>query len=304
MSKVNADVPKVQLKPGEKPKPPVEYKQLERAGEDEGSALSLLSKLTYEKFKKLNADTLEKQKEFFIHRFVFTLELSGVKYIEDVAEEFKAKADASEQFARNAEFSLFLNRLEKKYDTAFTSKKYRDQVFSSLDLDGNGKISFLEYLIFFYKTELIDEHYMRQGLDTPKRANFSKARLGKILIEELFGKCFISGYDICINPRNVKLNDLCRLEPPSGVDEKLDNLFQEIGRDRRAREAKMQGIRQKLKTVGRVMAINLEKELQALESQAAEEEDNVVIRAGIRRVTKKQRLEVNEIYSALDQAKE
>lgn len=181
-------MPTVQLKPGEQPKAPVEHTALEPAGDDSSSALSLLSKLTYEKFKKLNDDTLDKQKEYFVLRFVFTLELSGVKYIESVAKEFKEKADASGQFARNAEFSLFLNRLEKKYDTAFTSKKYRDQVFNSLDLDGNGKISFLEYLMFFYKTEIIDEHYMRQGLDTPKRVNFSKAKLGKILIEELFGK--------------------------------------------------------------------------------------------------------------------
>lgn len=63
----------------------------------------------------------------------------------------------------------------------------------------------------------------------------------------------------------------------------------------------MQSIREKLKTAGKVRAVGMERELRELEAQAAEEEDNVVIRAGIRRVTKKQRLEVNEIYAALNQ---
>lgn len=73
-------------------------------------------------------------------------------------------------------------------------------------------------------------------------------------------------------------------------------------REKRDRENKIRELREKLKTLGRVKGMGVKKELEELEKEAAENEENVLINAGVRRVKKKQRIEYDDIYATLSKS--
>eukprot|EP00511_Aplanochytrium_stocchinoi_P007123 CAMPEP_0204839056 /NCGR_PEP_ID=MMETSP1346-20131115/32919_1 /ASSEMBLY_ACC=CAM_ASM_000771 /TAXON_ID=215587 /ORGANISM="Aplanochytrium stocchinoi, Strain GSBS06" /LENGTH=454 /DNA_ID=CAMNT_0051975517 /DNA_START=95 /DNA_END=1459 /DNA_ORIENTATION=+ len=263
---------KTEHAPAKKPAAPAALQNVE----------SLLSKETLAKFTELNKSSSIGQKEFFQKRYIFTLQKDGCKEVADLASDFAEAAKTAgneETFSIGVNFSQFINSTEKKYNKNFTSKKQRDAIFKELDLDGNGQVTFIEYLLHHYKPMMLEEYFKRMCQTPPNKLESVIGVIGNrkvvdILIEELF-------------------------EPPAGADEKLDSALAAFIKEKEERTERIIALKDQLKTVGKVKGIGLQKELVTLEKEAEEHKDDVHVVAGIKRVQKKRDKLIKEIFADL-----
>mmetsp|Transcript_9720 Transcript_9720/g.11200 ORF Transcript_9720/g.11200 Transcript_9720/m.11200 type:complete len:434 (-) Transcript_9720:167-1468(-) len=267
-----SEAPKVVLKkvPPKEDKPAPSASVTPEETTTSSSEESQLSSAVLEKFTKINKSSTADQLLFFQKRYLFTFQQDGVKIVADLHNDFvKACKDAGRDgtFVVGIDFSQFINMIEKKYNKNFTSKKQRDAIFKELDMDGNGEVTFLEYLLHHFKPMMLQEYFTRIGDNAPSKLESVVGRINKrkvvdILIEELF-------------------------EVPAGADKDLDAAMGDMIKRNITRNERIMNLKDKLKTVGKVKGIGLQKELVQLEKEAQEEKEDVHVSAGIRRLNKK-----------------
>lgn len=175
--------------------------------------------------------------------------------------------------------SGFVNDTEKKYDKTFTSKKQRDAIFGELDVNGDGRVTFIEYLLFHYKPMILGEYYKRRGQQAPAKLESAIGHIGDlrvvdILVEELF-------------------------EVPAGVDADFDKASAEFFTATQERNAKIAELKEKIANVGKVKGMGLQKELDSLQKESEKGKQDVHVNAGRARVTKKQEKLNTEITNQL-----
>lgn len=233
--------------------------------------VSTLTQAIKDKFSELNSSPMTNQREFFQKRYIFSLQLEGAKTLVNLASDFSAackEGGDEESMTKGFGLSAFINDTEKKYDKSFTSKKQRDTIFGELDINGDGRLTFIEYALFHYKPMILGEYFKRMGQTAPAKlesviGNVGNRKVVDILVEELF-------------------------EVPAGVDDDLDKATAAFVTAKQERNEKILELRTQIANVGKVKGIGLQKELVNLEKQAEQEKEDVHVNAGIKRVTKKQ----------------
>jgi len=165
-------------------------------------------------FKELTANGIEDQMDFFLKSFIFALE-DNWKEVARLAETFKkytrngGEGRDDLNVVQAADF-LQKNGLER---TALQ----RTEELKDIDLDNNGRICFVEYLLLHYKIMILSEYYKRTGEKSTE--DFSKGGIG------------ITGVGFKL------LDELFTL--PMGLDPELIKAIDEFTAKKKAREAKI-----------------------------------------------------------------
>jgi len=165
-------------------------------------------------FRDLTAKDIEDQMDFFLKSFIFALE-DNWKAVARLAETFKkytrngGEGREDLNVVQAADF-LQKNGLER---TALQ----RTEELKDIDLDNNGRICFVEYLLLHYKIMILSEYYKRTGEKSTE--DFSKGGIG------------ITGVGFKL------LDELFTL--PMGLDPELIKAIDEFTAKKKAREAKI-----------------------------------------------------------------
>jgi len=220
-----------------------------------------------QKFQDLTKTPLEEQTAFFQHRFVFAL---GDRYeeVKDVESKFKEalKHDDGKETLSAAGAADFLQKLGKT-----RTAKQRKEELQDVDVNGDGRTSFIEYLLLHFKILILEEHFKR--LDKPPTVDMGNDGLGLIgvgsmLIEEMFA-------------------------PPAGLDPELDAMMKAFSLDH-ARKQKEIADLQAIVDEGGVKGMAAKTRLEKLknEDQSGIHAVEAKIAAAIKRANKKSAEEV------------
>jgi hypothetical protein len=163
-----------------------------------------------DKFKELTKLSIEEQCKYFCHRFVFRLgdRYTEVKQLEVRFKDFLKNDDgkgdsmspavAADFFQKNGQTRTALQRKAELAD---------------VDVNGDGRTSFIEYLILHFKLMILEEFFARKG-EAPDvdmaNGGVGLTGVGDRLIEELFA-------------------------PPQGVDPELEKMMKDFAASRAAR---------------------------------------------------------------------
>lgn len=144
------------------------------------------AKINREKFIDLAKRSSDDQLEFFLKSFIFALDdkwKDVVTLLSDFQKYVKASAEGKPDFnfVQAAEFL-------QKHDKARIAQQIKDEL-RDIDLDNNGRISFIEYLLLHFKVMILSEFYKRH--ETNPVENLLEDGVGIVgvgdkLLEELF----------------------------------------------------------------------------------------------------------------------
>jgi len=167
-----------------------------------------------EKFQSLTKLSIEEQEKFFLHRFVFRLgdrytEVKQLKIrFELILRNDDGKADslspavAADFFQKNGQTRTAMQRKAELAD---------------VDVNQDGRTSFIEYLILHFKVMILEEFFARKG-EAPdvdlSNNGVGLTGVGDRLIEELFA-------------------------PPQGIDPELEKMMREFAANRAAKAAEI-----------------------------------------------------------------
>mmetsp|Transcript_2004 Transcript_2004/g.7248 ORF Transcript_2004/g.7248 Transcript_2004/m.7248 type:complete len:259 (-) Transcript_2004:73-849(-) len=192
-----------------------------------------------ERFAKLASDPIEMQQELFLKSFIFALgddwkevgrlATQFTDYLRNTGDEHDLNPAAAAEF------------LQKNGKTR-TALQRRDEI-RDIDLDQNDRIAFVEYLMLHYKAMILTEYYKRH--QTTPEEDLSNDGIGVInvghkLLEELFTM-------------------------PAGLSPELEAAIEEFYAQKRARQQKMDGLREKA-AAGGVRGMTAKNELAQMEA--------------------------------------
>jgi len=193
-----------------------------------------------QKFKDLTQKPIEQQSELFMKSFIFDLgddwkminklETSYRKRLVDAAEN---QPDLNPVMAAD-----FLQKNGKER----TAQQRKEEV-ADVDLDHNGRIAFIEYLLLHYKSMILTAYYKRTGESCPYDLSHDGVGLkdvGKYLLDELFTM-------------------------PMGLDPELERAIEEFTKAKKAREDKLKDLRTK-SDAGGVKGLAASNEIKQMES--------------------------------------
>jgi len=196
-------------------------------------------------FKDLTQKAIDDQMDFFLKSFIFALEDNWkdvVKLSEAFAKYVKNGGEGKDDLnpVQAADF-LQKNGLER------TALQRKEEV-TDIDLDHNGRICFVEYLLLHYKVMILQEYYKRTG--EISKDDFSKGGIG------------ITGVGFKL------LDELFTL--PLGLDPELIRAIDEFTAKKKAREARVNELQDKIDKAGgaaSVAARTAEHELKAMANE-------------------------------------
>jgi len=251
-------------------------------------------KVLQEQFKELTSKSIEDQQEFFLKSFIFALEekwkevptlaTSFRKYLRDCNE---GKDDLNQIQA--ADF-LQKNGLER---TALQRK----EELADIDLDFNGRIAFIEYLMLHFKLMILKEYYKRTG--EAAKEDLSKngigiTGVGNKLIDELFTMPLslspelvraIEDFTAMKKERENKLKDLREKAAVGGVKGKAaENEIKQLDTQDQTQTNKMEvtleAAKKKAKNTGeQELKIKLQKEEEEKKKKLDEGRSKIAARA-------------------------
>ena len=138
-------------------------------------------------FQALTAQSVEQQLEFFLKRYIFILG-ENWKDVTTLANKFslytEARNDTSDLNVTEA--ADFLQKNGKTRTAQQRTAELRD-----IDLDNNGRIAFLEYLLLHYKVLVLKDYFDKKGKPIPSDMDLSKdgvgvTGVGEYILEALF----------------------------------------------------------------------------------------------------------------------
>jgi len=195
------------------------------------------------RFKKLTESSIDEQCEFFSKRFVFSLG-DDYKTVFSLCEKFKEacsgqKSEALKQELDGGAAAVFLEK-NGKHRTAIQ----RVQELADLDIDKNGRTSFIEYLLLHFKVMILKECFKRK--DTEPDIDLSNdgvglTGVGDMIIEELFS-------------------------PPAGLDPDLEKMMAEFSLEHTKREQQIADL-EAIVAQGGVKGMAAKNQLTALKAQ-------------------------------------
>jgi len=166
-----------------------------------------------EKFQELTKKSIEDQCKFFCHRFVFRLgdRYTEVKQLETKFKDFLKNDDGKADSMSPAVAADFMQKLGQ-----VRTAMQRKAELADVDVNQDGRTSFIEYLVLHFKIMILEEFFARKG-EAPDvdmtSGGVGLTGVGERLIEELFA-------------------------PPQGVDPELEKMMKDfaINRQSRAKE--------------------------------------------------------------------
>jgi len=243
-----------------------------------------------EEFKKLTKGSIEEQCNFFCHRFVFRL---GDRYTEvkQLEVRFKDFLKNDDGVADSMSPAVAADFFQKNGQTRTALQRKAE--LADVDVNGDGRTSFIEYLLLHFKIMLLEEFFARKG-ETPDvdltNGGVGLTGVGDRLIEELFAppqgidpeleKMMKDFADHHVN-RAKKIAELEEVVAAGGVKgmsakSQLDNLVKEDSSSLHALEARIAAARKKVDKLGHV-----EIEKREAEAKAKMEEDKNKHKAGL-----------------------
>lgn len=168
-----------------------------------------------EKFQALTKQSIEEQCKFFCKRFVFRL---GDRYTEAKSLEIKFKDflkndDGKADSMSPAVAADFMQKMGRT-----RTAMQRKAELADVDVNGDGRTSFIEYLMLHFKLMILEEFFARKG-EAPdvdmSNDGVGLTGVGDRLIEELFA-------------------------PPQGVDPELEKMMRDFASSRADQQAKIE----------------------------------------------------------------
>ena len=146
-----------------------------------------MAKVFQKQFQSLVAKSVNEQLEFFLKRYIFLL---GEDWGEVTALATKFSdytAERNDTFTLNVtEAADFLQKNGKTRTAQERKEELRD-----IDLDNNGEIAFIEYLLLHYKVMVLRDYFAGKSKPIPKEIDLSRdgigvTGVGSIILEALF----------------------------------------------------------------------------------------------------------------------
>eukprot|EP01027_Heterolobosea_sp_BB2_P026945 GEZU01042068.1.p1 GENE.GEZU01042068.1~~GEZU01042068.1.p1 ORF type:complete len:274 (+),score=185.28 GEZU01042068.1:26-823(+) len=190
------------------------------------------------KFKELTQKSLDDQLEFFLKSFIFALD-DKWKEVVELSKKYRnyLKASNESKDLNVIQASDFL----QKHGLERTGLQRKEEIMD-IDLDFDGRVCFIEYLLLHYKAMILQEYYKRTG-ETPKEdlsnGGIGVTGVGHKLLDELFTL-------------------------PMGLDPELERAIEEFTAAKRARENRMKELAEKA-AAGGVKGLAAKNELEQME---------------------------------------
>lgn len=163
-----------------------------------------------EKFQALTKLSIEEQSKYFCHRFVFRLgdRYTEVKLLEAKFKDFLKNDDGKADSMSPAVAADFF---QKNGQTRTAMQRKAE--LADVDVNGDGRTSFIEYLLLHFKLMILEEFFDRKG-EAPDvdmtNGGVGLTGVGDRLIEELFA-------------------------PPQGIDPELEKMMKDFASTRAER---------------------------------------------------------------------
>ena len=138
-----------------------------------------------ERFQELTNMDIDDQVEFFMKSFIFVLG-DSYKDVAKLSDKFKAYL-ASQNQSKDLNPVEAADFLQKNGKTRTAQERQAE--LADIDLDFNGRICFIEYLLLHYKVMILTEYFKR--MDTKPSMDLSNegvglTGVGDLLLDELF----------------------------------------------------------------------------------------------------------------------
>lgn len=225
-----------------------------------------------DRFQELTKKSIEDQAKFFAHRFIFRL---GERYYEVKALETKFKDFLKNDDGKADSMSpaVAADFFQKNGQTRTAMQRKAE--LADVDVNGDGRTSFIEYLLLHFKVMILEEFFARKG-EAPDvdltNNGVGLTGVGDRLIEELFA-------------------------PPQGVDLDLEKMMKDYASSR-ADRAKAIADLEAVVAGGGVKGMSAKTQLESLKKEDSSALN--AIEARIAAATKKAEKKASEEVARLD----
>jgi len=146
-------------------------------------------KVFYDRFLELQEKSVDEQADIFTRRFVFSLQ-DKYREVFELRDAFKlaCAADEGNDKLSQAGGASFLEKQGKTRTGLQRKAEVRD-----IDINGDGRISFIEYLLLHYKVMILKEYFNRHKTEPEgdvatgmENDGVGLTGVGEMLVEELF----------------------------------------------------------------------------------------------------------------------
>jgi len=223
------------------------------------------------KFSALCKTSSAEQRDFFVKRFILGLD-DGYFDVLDLWTKFdiKAKGGIDLDFVGASDF------LQKNGKTRTATQSKGE--LKDVDVDSNGRTSFIEYLLLHYKIMILESYYKRKGVDPEvelKDDGVGLVGVGDQLILELYS-------------------------PPLGLDPELEKMMRDFAIHKKTRETKISEL-EAIIAQGGVKAMATKAELEKLTSENSADLNH--LEAKIKAATKKAEIAADKMIVDKEAAK-
>lgn len=185
------------------------------------------------RFLELTNSPLESQLEFFLKRYILLLGQNWTD-VQNLANSFEKYTEARND-SQDLNVTEAADFLQKNGKTRTAQE--RKEELKDIDLDNNGRIAFIEYLLLHYKVMILTDFYEAKGKAVPLDIKNSKdgigiTGVGDIILEALF----TFGKDI--DPEIEKAIENIMKEKKER-DEKMENLRKVVENDSKSQVQRM-----------------------------------------------------------------
>lgn len=230
------------------------------------------------KLRNLEKESIDEQARFFQQRFVFSLG-ERFKEVQDVKGKFLAalKNDDGKDTLSAAGAAGFLQGLGLTRTALQRKAELQD-----VDVTGDGRTSFIEYLLLHFKILILEEHFKRKGTEPDVdmgNQGVGLTGVGDRLVEELFSI-------------------------PAGLDPELESLMQQFSVEHKKREDDIAELRRLVGEGGvKGMAAKSQLDSKLNEDQSAMHAVEAKIASAIKKAHKKAKDEMDAKAKLEEQAK-
>lgn len=196
----------------------------------------------HQKFLDLASKSTEEQTQFFLKSFIFALGPSWGEVV-TLSDAFREHAcnntDSSAETLNQIQAADFL----QKHGKTRTGLERRHEI-EEFDIDNDGKICFLEYLIMHYKRLILTEYFARYDISPPPEMDLSEDCVGLVgvvdfVVEELFSM-------------------------PQGLSPQLEFMLDNFLTDKKKREERVAELKAKALSKSGVKGMAAQRELEIL----------------------------------------
>lgn len=152
------------------------------------------------------------QSKFFQERYIWALGKSGYKEVDDLQKIFLSKCSAGAETLSPAEAA----DLFQKTGRTRTAMQRKEEL-ADVDVNNDGQISFIEFLVLHFKLLILKEYFQRAGKEPDVdmgNGGVGLTGVGSVLMEELFA-------------------------PPAGIDHDLEKLMKDFSEMVAKKDAKL-----------------------------------------------------------------